>query len=401
MPAYLANPGQETLQIMATVKTILDKRYAAKDGYPIKIRINIGDKQRNISIGYRVKETQWNGTAVIKHADATLINGIISEKLNDAKSYLAHCKIKGIAPRIELIGSGHSSRSFIEYLNHRAAQYKAKAQIVMDRKLRRFAKDLSACFKRDVFFDDINQDVLRTFEAYLIKKGNNPNTRHKTFKFLRQFYEQAIGDDKAEGKNPFKQYTILMKPVKKEKLSKEDIGKIENIPLASGPVNDTRNMFMFSYLAKGTRFENCLTLQHKQISNGRIMIKTNKGGKHITIKIHPRLQKILSQYKGKGLVFPFLKKIPDEPTAYLRAIDSNNVIVNRHLKVIAALCEIKINLTFHIARHSLAYHLKDSSESIHVIKDVLGHSDTRTTEIYLQSLGDERLDVEMDKVYGG
>jgi hypothetical protein len=38
--------------------------------------------------------------------------------------------------------------------------------------------------------------------------------------------------------------------------------------------------------------------------------------------------------------------------------------------------------------------------NLHVIKDALGHSESRTTEIYLKALDDERLDKEMDKLYG-
>jgi hypothetical protein len=150
---------------MATVKPILDKRYEAKDGYPIKIRIIDGDKQRNIRIGYRVKEKQWNGTEVIKHADAEIINGVIFEKLNEAKKYFADCKINGKRPRIDLIGTGQTSHSFIEYLLHRAKQYKSKGQIVMDRKVRRFAKELKDCFEKDILFDDLTADVLREYES--------------------------------------------------------------------------------------------------------------------------------------------------------------------------------------------------------------------------------------------
>lgn len=384
---------------MATVKVVLDKRYAAKEGYPIKIRIIAGDKQRSIGIGYRVTEKQWNGTEVVKHKDATLINGIISEKLNEAKKYFAHCKIKGIEPRIDLIGTGHLSGSFIDYLNHRASQYKEKGQIVMDRKLRRFAKDLFACFKSDVFFDDLNQDALRTFEAHLIKKGNKNNTRHKTFKFLRQFYQQAIDDGKVEGRNPFKQYSIAVKPVKKEKLSKEEIQTIAELELQEGIINDVRNLFLFSYYAKGARFENCVTLKKDQIHNGRIVFRTNKGNKFISVKIHPKLASILKMYKG-DITFPFLKSIPEDPAKYLHAIYGANFTVNRSLKILAKLCGIKKNLTFHVARHSFAQHLKKNKADIYTIQESLGHSDIRTTQIYLESLGDESLDKEMDALYG-
>lgn len=368
--------------------------------YPLMLRITAGNKNRTINLGYRVKEDQWKDGQVIKHLDADIINGVIFAKLNEAKRYIADCSIKGIPLRIEFIGSTKTSHSFIEYLSHRAKQYENKGQIVMARKLRRFVIELKNCFKTDVLFDDITQDSLRQLDAYLIKAGNASNTRHKKFKFLRQFFGQAFDEGKTDARNPFKQYKIPLKPVKKEKLSKEEIEKIENKQLSEGPVNDARNLFMFSYLAKGSRFENCITLQHKSIKNGRINIQTNKGGKHISIKLHPRLKQILDQYPGKGIVFPYLNYVPDDPTEYLKAIDSTNVIVNRNLKVLAKLCKIKINLTFHLARHSFAFHLKEVSNNVNVIQDALGHSDQRTTQIYLKALGDEVLDVEMDKLYG-
>lgn len=81
-------------------------------------------------------------------------------------------------------------------------------------------------------------------------------------------------------------------------------------------------------------------------------------------------------------------------------IDSLNVIVNRNLKVVAELVGISKALTFHIARHTFAFHLKKKTDSIHVIKDSLGHSRSSTTEQYLQALDDEYLDIEMDKLYG-
>jgi site-specific recombinase XerD len=81
-------------------------------------------------------------------------------------------------------------------------------------------------------------------------------------------------------------------------------------------------------------------------------------------------------------------------------IDSLNVIVNRNLKIVAAVAGITKGLTFHTARHTFATHLQGVTENIHVIRDSLGHSKSQTTEIYLKSLSDERLDKDMDKLYG-
>lgn len=392
---------------MATVKIILDKRYASQDKtYPVVIRVHHKGERKYVPIGFKVKDSQFKEGAVIKHSDAKVMNSRIASKFAEANKYLADCNVHGKKIRLDLIGTDKNSYSFTDYLSHRARQYKENGQIVMWQKLTRFVKELQDHFGGDVLFEDITPDSLRTFESYLkkeikgFKKANSDNTRHKKFKFLQEYYSKAIEEGKAESPNPFKSHKINKKPVLKEKLSKAEIAAIEDLDLSKGPINDARNLFLFSYYAKGSRFANCVTLLRKQIHGGRVHIKMNKGEKYISVKMHGRLEKILNQYKGKHLVFPFLEEIPEDPQEFISVIGGRNTTVNKSLKVIAALCEIKVRLTFHAARHSFADHLKQTSDNINVIQDALGHSDQRTTQIYVKSLGDERLDKEMEKLYG-
>jgi site-specific recombinase XerD len=383
---------------MPTITPMLDPRYTT-DTRPLVVRVQHKHQRRYIPTGIKLTTSQFDNGKIVKHPDARIYNSRLSALLADINRYIADCELHNKRIRLELIGTGSDSHSFTAYLEHRAGQYKQKGQIVMSRKLTRFVTELHDCFGGNVHFDDITADTLRTLDVYLIRAGNNDNTRNKKFKFLRQFFGQAFDEGLTSMRNPFKQYKIPVKPVRKDKLSLAEIDRIVKLSLA-GTTHHVRNLFLFSYYAKGARFENCVTLRHAQIKNGRIDIIANKSGKHISVKIHPKLQAILAQYKGKGLVFPFLYEIPTDPTEYLSAIDSQNTIVNRHLKVVAHLAGISINLTFHIARHSFAQHLKDVSGNIHAIQDALGHSDQRITQVYLKALGDDLLDTEMDKLYG-
>lgn len=408
---------------MATVKPHLDTRYKAKDGsYAILIRVRNGSQKRDIPTGYKATEAQWRGDRVTgKHPDERIVNSHIDHLVSQAKQYIAECNLNKKPIHLDLIGKSRQSYSWNEYLLHRADQYGEKDMIVMEQKCRRFDREFRVFntpgltfedlheddrLKRPLrgnhlYFNDLTQDLLRRFEAFLIKQGNVNNTRHKKFEFLGKFYADAVNDKKAEGPNPFKQYKITTKPVKKEKLTETEIKAIEELQLKPGPVNDARNLFLFSYYCKGNRFETCITCRRDMIRSGRIYLKTNKGEKFISVKIHQRLQAIIDQYTSEGeYLFNYIKELPASKKEYKSVIDSLNVIVNRNLKVVADLAGITIPLTFHIARHSFAFHLKKTSDNIHVIKDSLGHSRSQTTEIYLQSLDDETLDKEMDKLYG-
>lgn len=270
----------------------------------------------------------------------------------------------------------------------------------MRRKVERFAKELRLCFGREVFFEDMTPDNLRELENWQIDQENVENTRHKKFKFLDEFYGQAIAEGKAPASNPFNKHKIVTKPVKKEKLTDKEIKAIENLQLKPGAVNDARNLFLFSFYFKGMRFGNCIMLRREGVRDGRVYIRTSKGGKYISIKIHSRLQAILDIYPEGEFVFPFVDNEPEDPEEYLKLVGSRNTIVNRNLKIVAALAEIKKELTFHTARHTFAYLLKQKTHSVLVIQDALGHSDSRTTEQYLKALDDEILDPEMEKLYG-
>jgi integrase/recombinase XerD len=384
-----------------SITPLLNTAYHSKDDkYPLVIRVHHDGKRKYIPTDIRLAESQFEGGKIVSHPNARLLNSQLSSKLAEIHKYIADCQLHNKKIRLDLIGTGQHSYSFTEYLDHRAAQYRSRGQIVMDRKLRRFAKELRDCFSGDVHFDDLNADALRTLDAYLVKAGNNNNTRHKKFKFLRQFFQQGFDEGKTDARNPFKEYKIAMTPVQKDRLTMEELKEIEQLPLSPGAVNDARNIFLFSYYTKGSRFASCITLRRDQIRDGRIHIQMDKGGKFISVAMHSRLKRILDQYKGKPLVFPFLSEIPEDPAEYLQAIDSRNVVVNRNLKIVAAAAGINKRLTMHVARHTFAQHLKESSVSMHAIKEALGHSDSRTTEIYLRSLGDESIDKEMEKVYG-
>lgn len=385
---------------MATLTTLL-KDYQSKDGTrQIVIRVEHAGRQRLLPVGYKVKESQWENGQVVRHPDRSVINSAIASLEAEIKRYLADCSLHGKPIYLDLIGTGRTSYSFTEYLDGRAAQYREFEKIVMQQKVSRFALELRTCFGREVYFEDINLGTLRQLEEFQIKQGNVENTRAKKFKFLREFYGHAIKEGKAPSPNPFKDYKIVGKPVKKDKLSEAEIKRLEDLQLASGPVNDARNLFLFSFYAKGQRFEVCATLRREQVRQGRIFFRTNKGNDYISVKIHERLQVILDQYPAAEFVFPFVKTIPEGRKAYLSMIASQNTVVNSNLKIVGALAKLSIPLTMHLARHTFAYQLKKVTDSIHVIQDSLGHSDQRTTQIYLKALDDEILDKEMEKLYG-
>jgi integrase/recombinase XerD len=381
-----------------TITPFHDTRTTRKNNlYPIFVRISHGKHQRLIPSGYRVEKKYWNNK-VIKHPDAHIINSKIADIVSNAQSYYSECLRHNRPVNINLIGTGSASQSFNKYLLHRAKQYREKNQIITARKVERSVKELELCFGGDIYFDAITQDHLRTLETWQIKQHNADNTRADKFEKFGQYFQHAKDEGLATIPNPFHKYKIVRKPVKREKLTPQEIEALENLE-CRGEVNNARNLFLFSYYCKGQRFESCIMAQRSDIKNGRIYFKTNKGEKFLSVKIHAKLQAIIDQYDSK-FIFPYVDHLPKDERERIKMVDTLNVMVNRSLRIAAGIAGIEKPCTMHIARHSFASHLKSVTGNINIIQEALGHSKQSTTARYLKELDDEVLDSEIEKLYG-
>lgn len=405
---------------MPSVKALLYKNYKSKDAtYPIVIRIIDGKKQKHHPTGYKVSSRHWDGSEVKgSHPDAALINAVILKELTQAKNYIADCKMTGKPFNIQNVFSEQNTSTLAAYMRKRAQQYYDAGQVVMKSKVERYLNDLQNCYGRDLTFDEFTPDNVHRLNVYLIqgrnehdpkKKPNGANTRLKKFSYYAQYYREATG----LLKTPFDNVNIQADPVSKTKLTEKEITQLEQAEL-SGYLALTRDLFLFSYYCKGARFENCITMQNKFIKDGRVTFRTNKGRKVISVLIHAKLKAIIDRYKSDSFfLFPVILpkdiasvlKYYKDPTnkelklLYTKIIDRRNSSTTTRLNKVCKAAGIK-RVTFHEARHSLAYNLKRKGVPTSAITDTLGQSSVRITEIYLKTLDDEYLDNEVAKLYG-
>jgi hypothetical protein len=72
--------------------------------------------------------------------------------------------------------------------------------------------------------------------------------------------------------------------------------------------------------------------------------------------------------------------------------------INGELKVLASELEIEADMTTYVARHSFASILKNYGVNVSLISEMLGHTDLKTTQIYLDSFENEQLDEAMSNL---
>ena len=260
-------------------------------------------------------------------------------------------------------------------------------------------------------FSQIDATFLRKFNVYLeTEYDNKPNTRGNYLKKVRKIFNDAIREDYVDRSlYPFHKFTIPSEKTYKTKLHYDQIKDLEGATLTKGQRRwDSRNMFVFAFYGRGIRFRDILQLTWDKVKNGRLRYIMQKTGHLVDMKLLPQMNEILDYYRpeeGKpdpeDYVFPFFEKEKDYTNKkfFENQVASKNSLVNTKIKEVAGQVEIEENVSFHVARHSFAYHCLKEGKDVYTIKDLMGHADIRATMNYLKSLGTAHLDEEMTNIF--
>lgn len=239
---------------------------------------------------------------------------------------------------------------------------------------------------RDIMLDEITPDLIQAYEAYLRVGGAVPNTTSFYMRILRAVYNRAVESEAIEQRNPFRHvYTGTERTVKRA-IPIAAISRIKNLELPQGSKMDfARDMFMLSFYLRGMSFVDMAFLRKKDRADNHVTYRRRKTGQRLDIAWTKEMQSIVEKY-------------PPNPTQYLLPILTNPLsderiayrnrasCINRQLKTIARMTNIKIPLTLYCARHSWASAARTKGIPVSIISEGMGHDSEATTQIYLASL---------------
>lgn len=245
---------------------------------------------------------------------------------------------------------------------------------------------------RDLMLDEITPDLIQAYEAYLRARGAVPNTTSFYMRILRAVYNRAVESEAIEQRNPFRHvYTGTERTVKRA-IPIAAISRIKNLELPRGSKMDfARDMFMLSFYLRGMSFVDMAFLRKKDRADNHVTYRRRKTGQRLDIAWTKEMQSIVEKY-------------PPNPTQYLLPILTNPLsderiayrnrasCINRQLKTIARLTNLKIPLTLYCARHSWASAARTKGIPVSIISEGMGHDSEATTQIYLASLETSLID---------
>ena len=255
---------------------------------------------------------------------------------------------------------------------------------------------------KDIPFSAVGQSLLFKYDNYLRDRKVMPNTAFVYFRTFKTLINYARSENIVRMEyDPFKDFSLSkFRNIKTQKraLTKDEMRSIIELNIdQQSRLFISRNIFLFSYFCRGINFIDIAHLKWSNINDGRLNYSRRKTNDLFTLRLLPPALKIIEDYRINETLDWFIFPILDH-TMHKTAISIDNRIhkvlrhTNSDLKTMGEKAGIKIPLTTYVARHTYATVLKRAGVSASVISEQLGHSDEKTTQIYLDSLGNKALD---------
>jgi len=205
---------------------------------------------------------------------------------------------------------------------------------------------------------------------HLVQTGKSNSYINQMINSIKFYYEVVL-------QMPNRFYSIE-RPRKRETLPK--VISLEEVQSIIKNTNNIKHRCIVSLLySAGLRRSELLNLKLEDIDSKRMVItvKNGKGNKDRLTILSGTVLKDLRQYflEWKPKIYLFEGKNNEKYSA------SSVLLI---IKNAAKKAGIRKNITPHMLRHSFATHLLENGTDLRYIQVLLGHSSTRTTEIYTQ-----------------
>ncbi len=332
----------------------------------------------------------------------------------DSTSYLLQCKIdrdldrlKKIIYKIDAECANYTVNEIIEKFYQTTADYSITDFFTQQiqklkndnrrgtaRNYSKTLKSLKAFMKNtDSTFNIVTEQFVESYNTFLIQRGVVRNTISFYMRIFRSVYNKAVTQKIIEQTFPFKNVYTGVDRTRKRAVTETVISQLLSIDLKkSKALQFARDLFIFSFYARGMAFVDIVYLKKSNIQNGYITSVRLKTGQELTIRIETRLQNIINQYEKKDspYLFPILNT-EDENKAYSQYEIALNYY-NRQLKRLSKLLEPNINLSSYTPRHTWATTARNKNVPLSIISAGMGHSSEKTTLIYLTKIDNSIID---------
>ena len=392
---------QKKQDMITSVKLMLNKSRILNNGsYPLVFQVIHNRRKKLLYTGYRMKEevfdesegkimngvgSTFTATEVVKmNRELRKMRNQIDIRIRQLERTREEFAVEDILTQ-NAFGTGKSQFYLLRYINAQIERKQELKKVGMAAAYKSTRSSLAKFIGRpDVRMSEVDLAFVRRYEDFLYSNGASGNTVSYYLRNLRSLYNQAVTDGyHPRGEYPFaKAQTRPAKTVKRA-LSRTDMQNLADLNLENEPeLEFTRDLYLFSFYAQGMAFVDIVLLKKSDICNGVLTYSRHKSKQLIRIVVTPQMQGVIDKYNTENeYLFPIISgEYASGYQKYRLALGR----INRHLKKIAVVADIKVPLTTYTARHTWATLARDYGAPISVISAGLGHTSEEMTRVYLK-----------------
>ncbi len=214
-----------------------------------------------------------------------------------------------------------------------------------------------------------NDDVIHFNNAYILERKLSSTYQNQFVNGLKLFYRivESIKID----------VDLIHRPKTERKLPRV-LSKEEVKAIITAPINLKHRTMLSLIYACGLRRSELLNITFKDINRNRLTLHVfqSKGKKDRIVPLSPKILEMIEDYYRAYRPKVWLFEGQEAGNQY--SGESLQLVLKSALKKV----NIKKPATLHWLRHSYATHLLENGTDLRYIQELLGHSSSRTTEIY-------------------
>lgn len=387
---------------MTSVKLMLNKDRILKSGqYPLVFQVIRNRKKKLIYMDIRVFEKEFDPCKEkIRHFKGGNLNyhkiAIYNQQLEDARTQILQLvnKLEDKDPQYsvdDIVAHYHGQNQTEFLIPYMEEQIKKKEQKNKHGTAAAYRSTMHSVQRfigdKKVRFIDIDYKFLEDYVQFLSEHTNSTNTITFYMRNFRSMYNRG----KKEGRktvtnNPFSEITLKTDKTVKRALTKEELKRVVMLELSDQPKLElARDLFLFSFYTRGMPFVDILKLKKQDVINDIIFYRRTKTNQPLQVSLIDEIIGLMVKYTNDGeYVFPILD--PNKSTTLYKQYRNALGTINKSLKKVGKMADVKIPLTTYCARHTWATLAKEAGAPILHISDGLGHTSIQTTLAYLKDL---------------
>ena len=344
---------------------------------PIELSIIINHQRCYVSLPLKVSPSDFKIKAIAKRSNE--ITDYISNVRYKINQYINTLIVTGQSISCERIKDyiKYGERTIVytiddlknDYLSYMNKRYMVgeigknsvyKYQITLDRFVNfvGMSKDITSITTQDI--ENFKLEMLKNMEMGSVSRY---------MVALKSSFIFAMNNNKLKN-NPFAMITINRVTKEVQKLSKDEVKRIEDKHFAIERLNRVKDLFLFQCYTGLSYCDMAMIVKDDIKMNGETFYVKKKRKKTNVEYISVLNDKAMSILHKYNYVLPVL----------------SNQKYNAYLQEIRELCYITIPLTTHIARHTCATMLLNNGTPLEIVAKVLGHSNLNQTKHYAKML---------------